>query len=102
MPESPEYKAALCLLHEQKYRRALDNLERLVVQRFFELMKLGMSGVGYKQREKIGKALKSRAVAIQRTHEEYNDCAEKLNPPRPKLSWTEVVEAASLAEFDLL
>ena len=44
--ESPQYMAALTVLHERKYRRALDNLERLVVQRLFELTKLGMSGVG--------------------------------------------------------
>jgi hypothetical protein len=117
-PESLEYRQALTLVQERKYRRALDNLERLIVQRLFELTKLGMSGVGmpiscihhcslltvtgYKQREKIGKALKSRAVAIQRARKEYNECAGKLDPPRPKLSWTEVIEAASLAEFDLL
>jgi hypothetical protein len=45
-PEMPEYAAALKVAHERKYRRALDNLERLVVQRLFELTKLGMSGVG--------------------------------------------------------
>lgn len=118
-PESPEYTTGLTLLHERKYRKALDNLERLVVQRLFELTKLGMSGVGvylstphyhlllnvyvgYKQREKIGKALKARAVAIQRARQEYNNHAEKLDPPRPKLSWTDIIEAASLAEFDLL
>lgn len=31
---------------ERKYRRAIDNLERLVVQRLFEMTKLGMNGVG--------------------------------------------------------
>jgi hypothetical protein len=46
MPDSKEYKEAVVLLNQRKYRRALDNLERLVVQRLFELMKLGMSGVG--------------------------------------------------------
>jgi hypothetical protein len=46
--------------------------------------------------------LKSRATAIQHARNEYNDCAEQLNPPRPKLSWTEVIETTTLAEFDLL
>src|ERR1700690_2808741 len=41
-------------------------------------------------------------MAIQHARQEYNDCAEKLNPPWPKLSWTDIVESASLAEFDLL
>lgn len=41
-----EYKAALVTMTERRYRRALDNLERLVVQRLFELTKLSASGLG--------------------------------------------------------
>jgi hypothetical protein len=41
-----EYEDGLVLVRERKYRRALDDLERLVVQRIFEMTKLGMSGVG--------------------------------------------------------
>ncbi len=46
VPGSPQYTEALTLLAERKYRRAIDTLERLVVQRLFELTKLGMNGVG--------------------------------------------------------
>ena len=45
-PMSPEYQEALITLNEQHYRRAVDSLERLIIQRLFELAKLGMSGVG--------------------------------------------------------
>ena len=45
-PDSAPYKEAEKLLAERSYRRAVDNLERLVVQRLFELTKLGMNGVG--------------------------------------------------------
>jgi hypothetical protein len=45
-PESPEYNDALLLYTQRKYRRAVDKLERLVVQRLFEMTKLGMNGVG--------------------------------------------------------
>ncbi len=45
-PETQSYKDAQVLLSERRYRRALDELERLVVQRLFEMTKLGMSGVG--------------------------------------------------------
>ncbi|CAK5283134.1 unnamed protein product [Mycena citricolor] len=99
---SHEYRKALVTLAEQRYRRALDKLERLVVQRLMELTKLSMSGVGYKLREKIGKALRTRAKAIQRALTEYNTAASMLNPPRETLEWAEVVQATSLAEFDLL
>ncbi|KAI0684967.1 hypothetical protein C8T65DRAFT_712851 [Cerioporus squamosus] len=102
LPKSDEYVAGVGELACRKYRCALDNLERLVIQRMFELTKLGMSGIGYKMREKIGKALKTRAEAIRHALEEYNTCATALKPPRPTLAWHEIMEMASLAEFDLL
>lgn len=43
---TPEYEQAERELTMREYRKAVDNLERLVVQRMFELTKLGMSGVG--------------------------------------------------------
>ena len=46
LPGSDIYKETQKLLAERSYRRAVDNLERLVVQRLFELTKLGMNGVG--------------------------------------------------------
>ena len=45
-PTSQEYLDALTVVTERKYRRAIDDLERLVVQRLFEMTKLGMSGIG--------------------------------------------------------
>ncbi|TFK79198.1 hypothetical protein K466DRAFT_505958 [Polyporus arcularius HHB13444] len=102
MPGTPEYIKMMVALGQRRYRRALDNLERLVVQRLFELSKLGMNGLGYKLREKIGHALKARAEAIRKALAEYNRHAKALIPPRPELSWTEVMEMASIGEFDLL
>ena len=43
---SPEYLAAARDHSERRYLIALDNLERLVVQRMLELTRLGMSGIG--------------------------------------------------------
>ena len=53
-------------------------------------------------RDKIGKALKTRAEAIRRALEAYNDAAAQLNPPRERLTWTKLMETTTLAEFDLL
>ena len=41
-----EYRTMKHKLAEQKYRRALDELERLIVQCLFELSKLNVSGMG--------------------------------------------------------
>jgi hypothetical protein len=45
-PACREYNDALTMISERKYRKALDHLERLYVQRMFELTKLGLGGVG--------------------------------------------------------
>ncbi|CDO77993.1 hypothetical protein BN946_scf184711.g3 [Trametes cinnabarina] len=102
LPASAEYKAAVVELGLRKYRRALDNLERLVVQRLLELKKMGMNNIAYKQREKIGKALKARAQAIRTALVVYNRQAAALSPPRQDLTWEEVMAMVSLSEFDLL
>ncbi|KAF8506420.1 hypothetical protein BU17DRAFT_57697 [Hysterangium stoloniferum] len=97
-----EYKNALAIFHKCKYRCALDKLEYLVVQWMFELAKLGISGTGYKLKEKIGKAFKAHSVGIRSALEEYNKHAIALKPPQQKLTWELVIEATSLAELDLL
>ncbi|KAF8185649.1 hypothetical protein BJ912DRAFT_797325, partial [Pholiota molesta] len=99
---SQVYKDTAKLLVERSYRRAIDNIERLVVQRLFELTKLGMNGVGYKLREKISKALRTRAGAIKAALKQYNDAASLLTPPREPLTWSTVLKAATVADFDLL
>jgi hypothetical protein len=45
-PNSPQYREALILMNERKYRQSLDSLELLIVQRLFELTKLGQNGIG--------------------------------------------------------
>ncbi|PSR78798.1 hypothetical protein PHLCEN_2v7280, partial [Hermanssonia centrifuga] len=99
---SKEYDSAFEELTMRKYRLALDKLERLVVQRLLELSKLGMSGLGYKLREKIGKALRTRADAIRKALDEYNKQAGLLKPPRQRLQWTQLVAMSTVGEFDLL
>ena len=43
---TPEYEDAAKELTMREYYKSVDELERLVVQRLFELTKLGMSGMG--------------------------------------------------------
>jgi hypothetical protein len=43
-----------------------------------------------------------RSAAIRTALDRYNVAARALSPPRPSLSWEEVVEYAFLADFDLL
>jgi hypothetical protein len=117
-PSMKEYNDALVLLAESTYHRALDELERRVVQRLLEMTKLGMNGVGkliifllhphtihkdhpkgYHLRDRMGHALKTRSDAIATALRKYTML---LNPPREHLTWMTVIQAATLADFDLL
>ncbi|KAK7052792.1 hypothetical protein R3P38DRAFT_3306380 [Favolaschia claudopus] len=99
---SKEYEEGYALANQRKYRAALTEVERLVVQRLFELTKLGMSGLAYNMREKISKALKTRSEAIRRALITYNEAAAQLTPPRERLSFADVIHTTTLAEFDIL
>ncbi|KAJ7192578.1 hypothetical protein GGX14DRAFT_379958 [Mycena pura] len=101
-PESQEYKDGLTLTTQRKYREASREVERLMVQRLMELTKLGMSGLAYNMREKISQALKTRSEAIRRAINVYNEAAVLLVPSREKLTFAQVMQMTSLAEFDIL
>ncbi|KAF7373332.1 hypothetical protein MSAN_00542800 [Mycena sanguinolenta] len=94
--------AAAHLVRQRRYQRALDDLERLIISRMFELSKCNMAGTGYKLRKHIAKALQVRSKALKAAITRYNDAASALTPPREHLDWEEVVENAFLADFDLL
>ncbi|KAG1789326.1 hypothetical protein EV424DRAFT_1476376 [Suillus variegatus] len=86
----------------QRYQRALDRLEGLIVARIFELTRMNRAATGYKLRKHIAKALQTRSIAIRSALNTYNAIAEAMHPPRKTLKWDEVVEYAFLADFDLL
>ncbi|KAG2352683.1 hypothetical protein BDR07DRAFT_1454895 [Suillus spraguei] len=98
----PEYRRFKEEASLGKYRTALDELERLVVMRLFELSKLSLSGTGYKLRQQLGKALQRRSDAIRNAINRYNTQAAALNPPRSKISWKDIADYGFVAEFDLL
>ena len=58
--------------------------------------------IGYKLRTHISKALKACSKAIQRALVVYNQAASTLDPPCPKLTWAQIVEYTTIAEFKLL
>ncbi|KIK33659.1 hypothetical protein CY34DRAFT_110569 [Suillus luteus UH-Slu-Lm8-n1] len=63
-PDHPEWMKAQSRITNWLFHKAVDDVERLVVMHLLELTKLQMSGIGYKLRTQISKALKSRANAI--------------------------------------
>ncbi|TFK59155.1 hypothetical protein BDN72DRAFT_906109 [Pluteus cervinus] len=101
-PTCPEWVKTSKYMIERKYHLAVDNLERLYVQRMLELTKLGLSGLGYKLREHVGKALKAQAEAIRNALTAYNNAAKSLDPPREQLTWKRLMDIGGLSEFDLL
>ncbi|KDQ10626.1 hypothetical protein BOTBODRAFT_97552, partial [Botryobasidium botryosum FD-172 SS1] len=85
-----------------EHQKALDHLERLMVQRLFELEKSNMRATGYKLREQIAKGLRERSEAITNALAHYNDLGKKLKPPPAELKWKEMVEISFLGDFTLL
>lgn len=43
----PDYISTMQYMRSHKFRRVIDNLQRLVVQRLFELSKANMAGTGF-------------------------------------------------------
>ncbi|KAF8177110.1 hypothetical protein K438DRAFT_1480136, partial [Mycena galopus ATCC 62051] len=69
------------------YWRAINTLEGLVVKRILELTKVNQSGLAYKLRGHIAKALKARSKAIRNALNRYNMVAKALDPPGCLLTW---------------
>lgn len=114
---SQQYKDAMTRMAERDWRRALDRLEHLMVQRMFELAKSHTFGTGkclaspvmranaitgYKMREAISKGLKARSQAIRTAVTRYNELAEALTPPAPTVTFATLMEWTELQEFELL
>ncbi|KIY46451.1 hypothetical protein FISHEDRAFT_47269 [Fistulina hepatica ATCC 64428] len=95
--DDKEYTDALQYLEERKYRRCLDNLLRLVVQRLFELQRMNLSQLG-----NFVLALQSRCKAIRRAVTALNTAAKNLTPPRKPLDWKEVAKYSFIEEFTML
>ncbi|KAF8157616.1 hypothetical protein K438DRAFT_1986407 [Mycena galopus ATCC 62051] len=80
----------------------INTLEGLVVKRILELTKVNQSGLAYKLRDHIAKALKARSKAIRNALNRYNTAAAVLDPPGRLLTWAEVVDYTFLSEFNIL
>jgi len=58
--------------------------------------------IGYKLRGKIRKALRACSGAIKTALKAYNEAAARLDPPRDPMTWSTVLKAVTVADFDLL
>ncbi|KAF8170782.1 hypothetical protein BJ912DRAFT_860927 [Pholiota molesta] len=98
----PEYIEARQYMSRRKYEKAVDALQKLVVQRLFELQRMNQSQNGYQMRTHIAKALQRRSKAIQRAVKAYNVAALELSPAKPTIDWNKVSHYQFLDEFPLL
>ncbi|KAF9242903.1 hypothetical protein BU15DRAFT_86685 [Melanogaster broomeanus] len=85
-----QYMETIKYISRQKYRRALNNLQRL----------LNLSQSGYKMQMHIAKSLQTRCKAIQTALKIYNEAAVEIG--QPTLDWSKVSHYAFLEEFTLL
>ncbi|KAL6298830.1 hypothetical protein BKA93DRAFT_833746 [Sparassis latifolia] len=99
---STEYIETLQYVKLREYHRALDNLQRLVVQRLFELHNLNLAQTAYRVRTHMAKSLQTRCRAIRNAVNVYNALACQMDPPHPTLDWSKVTHYSFLEEFNLL
>ncbi|KZV89030.1 hypothetical protein EXIGLDRAFT_566979, partial [Exidia glandulosa HHB12029] len=97
-PTSREYQDAQTQMVERDWRKALDRLELLMVQRMFEMAKSHTFGTGYKLRQAIGKGLKARSQAIRTAVARYNALADALQPPALKIDFAQLMEWTELQD----
>ncbi|KAJ8083535.1 hypothetical protein PM082_009409 [Marasmius tenuissimus] len=99
---SDEWNRAMAMAEMKDYQGAVDKLEALVVARIFELSKMHMAGTGYKMRQHLGKALKTRSAAIKTAVQKVNQAGARLTPPRDPLDYDNIVDKTYLADLDFL
>ncbi|KAG8696739.1 hypothetical protein FRC08_006965 [Ceratobasidium sp. 394] len=95
-----EWKDAEAIRRNRDLQRCIDDLERLSVQRIFELSRAGLRGLGYKLRMHIMQAVNSRSAALKSALERYNTAAAKVK--LQPMSWETLTSISVLADFDLL
>ncbi|KAI0083766.1 hypothetical protein BDY19DRAFT_998324 [Irpex rosettiformis] len=101
-PQHPQYVETVRYMQTRRFHCALDKVQWLVVQRLLEMTKANASGMSYKLRTSIGKAMKTRSKAIHTALKKYNVLASQMHPPAPVLQWKDVMNYAFVSEFDLL
>ncbi|KAG6883306.1 hypothetical protein C0992_009118 [Termitomyces sp. T32_za158] len=99
---SPEFLEISKYISRRTYEKALDKLQKLVIQRLFELQKLNLSHTAYKMRTHIAKSLQTRCQAIRTAVAAYNKAALALDPPQATLDWSRVSHYTFLEDFALL
>ncbi|KAF8592325.1 hypothetical protein K439DRAFT_1610152 [Ramaria rubella] len=101
-PEDEAYQRAAVYLKHCHFIWVVEELERLVVQRLFELSKANLMETGYKMRKHIGQAIAHRSAAVHAAVDKYNTLAPLQMPPCPILEYSAVAAYSWLGEFDLL
>ncbi|KDQ11427.1 hypothetical protein BOTBODRAFT_77299, partial [Botryobasidium botryosum FD-172 SS1] len=84
------------------YQKSLDKLERLIIQRLFELEKSRMRGTGYKLRVQIAKGLQERSKTIRAALSKFNKAARDRDGSHQNLELTHLIEAVFIADVSIL
>ncbi|KAJ2923545.1 hypothetical protein H1R20_g13546, partial [Candolleomyces eurysporus] len=98
---NPAYRETVERINQRQYRRALEDVQKLVVQRLFELHRLNLSNIGYKTRVTLAKAMRTRSRAIQTAIGRYN-CAVVALGRSDTLDFARAAQYNFVEEFELL
>ncbi|KAG9123416.1 hypothetical protein FRC07_014972 [Ceratobasidium sp. 392] len=95
-----EWKDAEEVRCNRVLQQCINDLERLCVQRIFELSRADARGLGYRLRMHVMRAINTRSAALKSALDRYNSAAAKAG--LDQMSWDKITKASILADFDLL
>ncbi|KAF8343852.1 uncharacterized protein EI90DRAFT_2901537 [Cantharellus anzutake] len=102
LPSSPEWLEAIALHQQREFNQLLDELEHRAISRQFEVEKMGLPRTDYKTRQQISSLLAKRGKSLSSMLEKYNCLATAMNPPKPRLSWDDVISLEFLSDIVIL
>ncbi|RXW11468.1 hypothetical protein EST38_g14387 [Candolleomyces aberdarensis] len=100
-PMTAAYRETVEKINQRQYRKALEEVQKLVVQRLFELHRLNLSSIGYKARVMLAKAMRTRSRAIQAAIGRYNQAVVALGRS-DTLDFARAAQYNFIEEFELL
>ncbi|KAI0746795.1 hypothetical protein C8Q80DRAFT_1220069 [Daedaleopsis nitida] len=99
-PGDKEYEETARYIDTRRYQQALGRLQRLVIQRLFELHRLNVAQTAYRMRTQIAKSLQKRSKAIRTAVKQLNSAGAAIG--RPPVDFDAVTHYGFLEEFTLL
>ncbi|KZV60515.1 hypothetical protein PENSPDRAFT_593966, partial [Peniophora sp. CONT] len=101
-PDGDEYQETVKLINISEFDLVVTKLEAACVAHLIEMDKLGLARTCYHERQLISKAITRRTRTLRALFDKYQNLAPLQDPPRPLLTFQELIERAQMYDFSAL